>query len=82
VATTSAPAATDNLVTEDAAITLAGTARDATGITLVTWATDRGATGTAVGRDRWNVPNFALPVGTTTVTVTARNASTRPGSNG
>lgn len=71
----SAPSATDEFTTDDATITLAGTARHASGITLVTWATDRGASGTAVGRDRWTVPGFAVPVGTTVVTVTARNTA-------
>jgi len=71
----SAPAATDEFTTEDATITLAGTARHASGIALVTWATDRGASGTAIGRDQWTVPGFAVPFGTTVVVVTARNAA-------
>ena len=71
----SAPSATDEFSTDDATITLAGTARHSLGIGLVTWATDRGASGTAIGRDRWTVPGFAVPFGTTVVTVTARNAA-------
>ena len=71
----SAPSAVDEFTTGDATITLAGTARHTSGIALVTWATDRGASGTAIGGDRWSVPGFAVPVGTTVVTVTARNAA-------
>jgi hypothetical protein len=72
--TISAPGLGGTYSTEDPSVTLAGTARHARGITLVTWATDRGASGTAAGRDRWTVPDFAVPVGTTVVTITARNA--------
>jgi hypothetical protein len=39
----------------------------------VTWSTSHGASGTAIGRDRWSVANFALPLGKTIVTITARN---------
>ena len=71
VVTISAPSAREEIVTDDATITLAGTAREAS---EVTWATNFGSSGTAIGRDRWSVPNFALPVGKTVVTVTVRNA--------
>lgn len=67
----SAPTDKDVLVTSDASLTLAGIARDAV---AVTWSTSQGASGTATGRDRWSVPNFAVPLGTTVVSVTARNA--------
>jgi len=66
-----APSATEELTTEDSSITLAGTARDAVSIE---WTTNYGASGTAIGTDRWSVPNFKLPVGTTVLTLTARNA--------
>ncbi len=71
VVTISVPSATDELVTRDATVTLAGTSRDAI---VVTWSTNHGASGTAVGRDRWSVTNFGLPLGKTIVTITARNA--------
>ena len=67
----SAPSAAEEMITDDPSITLAGTAREAS---VVMWATNYGSSGTAIGRDRWSVPNFALPVGKTVVTVTARNA--------
>ena len=72
VVTISAPSAADELV--DAATTpLRSPERRATRPS-VTWTTNYGASGTAIGRDRWSVANFALPVGKTVVTVTARNA--------
>jgi hypothetical protein len=71
VVTISAPSADDEFVTDDASITLAGTAREAS---EVTWTTNNGSSGTATGHDRWSVPDFALPVGKTVVTVTARSA--------
>ena len=40
---------------------------------MVTWSTNHGTSGTAIGRDRWSVAKFALPLGKTIVTVTARN---------
>ena len=70
VVTIGAPSATDELLTHDEVVTLAGTSRDAT---VVTWSTNHGTSGTAIGRDRWSVPKFALPLGKTIVTVTARN---------
>ena len=66
-----APSAAEELMTDDSSITLAGTARDAVSIE---WATNYGASGTAIGTDRWSLPNFKLPVGTTVLTLTARNA--------
>ena len=56
-------------------VTIAGTALDNTGVTQVTWSTDRGATGTAFGTSSWSTPSLALTPGTTTtVTITARDA--------
>jgi hypothetical protein len=69
--TIAAPSANDEFVTNDASVTLAGTAREAS---EVTWTTNNGSSGTATGRDRWRVPDFALPVGKTVITVTARSA--------
>lgn len=58
-----------------AAITLAGTASDAAGITQVTWVNDRGGSGTAAGTTSWTAANVALQTGSNTITVTARDAA-------
>jgi hypothetical protein len=68
-----APAA-DRLVTADAVFTVAGIARDRVGIVGVTWSTDSGSSGVATGLERWSIRDLKVPVGTTVVTVTARNA--------
>jgi len=62
-------------VTSDDAVTVAGTARDTSGIVQVTWSTDSGASGVASGLDRWAIRGLKVPVGTTVLTVTARNTA-------
>jgi hypothetical protein len=61
------------------AVTLAGTASDNVGITRVTWATDRGASGAAFGSGSWSTPSIALGGGTTVITVTAHDAAGNTG---
>lgn len=56
--------------------TLAGTASDNVGVTLVQWSTDQGDSGDATGTTSWSVGSIPLTSGvTTTVTVTCRDAA-------
>ena len=52
--------------------TLSGTASDNVGVTQVTWANDRGGSGTATGTTSWSVSGIALSSGANVLTVTAR----------
>jgi hypothetical protein len=64
----------DRYETTTDTLTISGTARHSSGITQVTWTTDQGESGTAVGRERWTISRLRLAAGTTVVTVTAHNA--------
>ena len=56
-------------------LTISGTASDNVGVTQVTWATDRGAAGTASGTTTWSASGVALQSGANIVSVTARDAA-------
>jgi uncharacterized protein (TIGR03437 family) len=56
-------------------LNLGGTASDNVGVSQVTWATNKGASGTATGTANWTVNGLVLVSGSTTVTVTARDAA-------
>jgi hypothetical protein len=73
------PTTAASLTTSSTSVTIAGTAIDNVGVTKVTWATDRGASGTAFGQASWSTPSISLPSGTTTVTITAYDAAGNSG---
>ena len=73
VVTIAAPTAERHETTEDT-VTVSGTARHSSGITQVTWTTDHGESGIAVGRERWTISRLPLSMGTTVLTVTAHNS--------
>jgi subtilisin-like proprotein convertase family protein len=50
---------------------MAGTASDNVSVASVTWSSNRGGGGTAVGTTTWNVPVVPLKTGTNVITVTA-----------
>ncbi len=56
-------------------LALAGTAADNVGVTLVSWASDRGVSGTATGTTNWSASGIALQAGPNVLTVTARDAA-------
>lgn len=62
-----------SVVTSSDFLTVSGTAADDTGVTSVTWAAN-GGTGAAAGTTSWSVI-VGLPVGTSTITMTARDAA-------
>jgi hypothetical protein len=78
-----APTVTITSPTTDAAttatssfITLAGTAADTAGtLQQVTWSSDRGASGTAVGTTSWTAANVPLLAGVNVITATAQDDS-------
>jgi len=54
---------------------LGGSASDAVGVTQVTWANNRGGSGTASGTTAWSVSGVVLQSGANILTVTARDAA-------
>jgi hypothetical protein len=80
VAVTS-PTRTGTYTTISTSLTAAGTAVDDVGVTQVTWANDRGGTGTASGTTSWTVAGITLRPGTNIVTITARDAAGNAGTS-
>jgi Ca2+-binding RTX toxin-like protein len=60
-------------------ISLAGTAADDVGVTTVTWANDRGGSGTATGTTNWSVADISLQPGVNVITVSAHDAQGNAG---
>src|SRR5207244_68000 len=77
--TTPTGAATDS--TGSSPLTVGGTAADNVGVTQVTWANDRGGSGTATGTTSWSASGIPLQPGTNVVTVTAKDAAGNPGTS-
>jgi hypothetical protein len=67
--------AANGVVTRDSPFTLGGTAADDVGVTLVSWSSDRGGAGDAVGTTAWTASGIVLQQGTNVLTVTARDAA-------
>ena len=74
VTITSPTSATTTTVTTTP-FALGGTASDAVGVTQVTWANNRGGSGTATGTTSWSVAGVVLQSGANVLTVTARDAA-------
>jgi autotransporter-associated beta strand protein len=61
--------------TPAASLALSGAASDDAAVTQVTWANDRGGSGTASGTSAWSIAAVPLAVGVNVITVTASNAA-------
>ena len=62
------------IATSSASIAFSGTATDNTGVTLVTWSTNTGTSGTAAGTTQWST-SIPLLVGSNAVTIHATDAA-------
>ena len=69
------PSSGPTYATSSPLLTLAGTASDNVGVTLVTWANDRSSGGTAIGTATWTASGIMLLPGTNALTVTAQDAT-------
>ncbi|HEV8218399.1 MAG TPA: Ig-like domain-containing protein, partial [Gemmatimonadaceae bacterium] len=74
-----APTSAATYTTTAATVTLGGTSSDAFGVTQVTWTSDKGGSGVAIGTTSWSVANAPLEIGTTVFTVTAKDAAGNAG---
>jgi hypothetical protein len=73
------PTSGPTYTTNTSPLTLGGTAADNVGVTQVSWASDRGGSGTASGTTSWSVAGIALQAGTNVLTITARDAAGNTG---
>ena len=69
------PTSVATYTTSTTPVTVGGTASDAVGVTQVTWANDRGGSGTAIGTTSWSITGITLQSGANVITVTARDAA-------
>jgi hypothetical protein len=72
--TITTPGSGSTYSTSNPLLTLGGTASDNIGVTQVTWANNRGGSGTATGTTSWTASGIALLSGANVLTVTARDA--------
>src|SRR5437660_1178172 len=79
--TITTPTGTGSYSTGSSPLTVGGTAADNVGVTQVTWANDRGGSGTATGTTSWSASGIVLQPGTNVVTVTAKDAAGNPGTS-
>ena len=75
VATITTPTSVATYTTSTTPVTVGGTASDAVGVTQVTWANDRGGSGTAIGTTSWSASGITLLGGSNVITITARDAA-------
>ncbi|MSU64310.1 MAG: hypothetical protein EXS31_18295, partial [Pedosphaera sp.] len=67
------PTASSSYATAVGVLNLAGSASDNIAVAQVTWANDRGGSGTASGTSNWSISGITLLSGLNTLTVTARD---------
>ena len=72
--TITGPTSASTHATSATPLTVSGTASDNVGVTQVTWANDRGGSGTATGTTSWSA-SVALQSGANVITITARDAA-------
>lgn len=72
VITITMPTTRSSFNTDQSFVTIGGTAIDNTAVVEVTWATDRGASGTATGTESW-IAGVPISRGQNTVTIRARD---------
>ena len=74
--TITTPTTASAYVTPSNTVTLQGVAGDTNArVSSITWANNRGGSGTATGTDDWSVPSVTLQTGTNIITVTATGTS-------
>lgn len=75
------PTSASSYASSVSSVTLSGTAGDNVGVTAVTWISDRGGSGSAIGTTSWSVGAIGLQVGTNVISVTARDAAGNQGTD-
>ena len=65
----------DTITTTASSISFSGTTSGGTGPATITWRTNAGLNGTALGSASWNIPAVPLTVGANQITITATDAA-------
>ena len=73
------PTSSPTYATSSGSLGIGGSASDNVAVTQVTWANNRGGSGTATGTSTWSVAGIALQSGSNVITVTARDAAGNTG---
>jgi hypothetical protein len=79
--TITSPTSGSTYSTTSTPITLGGTASDNVGVTQVTWANNRGGSGSCSGTNSWTCSGIALQSGQNVLTVTATDAASNSGTD-
>jgi len=79
--TITSPTSNPTYSTSSSPLSIGGTASDNVGVTQVTWANNRGGSGTASGTTSWSVSGITLYSGDNIITVTARDAANNTGTD-
>jgi uncharacterized membrane protein len=75
------PTTNPTYATSSSTIDISGTSSDNVGVTAVTWANDRGGSGSATGTTSWSVTGITLQSGVNVLTVTAGDAAANTGTD-
>ncbi len=77
----SIPTSNPTYATDQATINIGGTASDLAALSQVTWANDRGGSGTCTGTASWTVNAIPLSAGQNVITITATNLAGKTASD-
>jgi hypothetical protein len=79
--TITSPTSASSTTVATASINLGGSSSDAVGVSQVTWANNRGGSGTASGTTAWTASGIVLQSGVNVITVTSRDAANNAGTD-
>ena len=79
--TITSPTSSSSYNTSNSTVSLGGSSSDNVGVTQVSWANNRGGSGTASGTTTWSVSSISLQEGDNVITVTARDAEGNTGTD-
>jgi hypothetical protein len=79
--TITSPTSSPTYAISNSTINIGGSSSDNVGVTQVTWANNRGGSGSASGTTSWSVANISLQEGHNIITVTAHDAASNTGSD-
>ena len=79
--TITSPTSASTYTSSGNSVSLDGHASDDVAVTQVTWANNRGGSGTASGTTNWNISGISLQNGTNIITVTAKDAANNTGTD-
>ena len=77
----SGPVSSSTFSTTATTVNLSGTAADAVGVAQITWASNRGGSGTATGTTAWTAASVPLLTGSNILTVTVRDTAGNTGTD-